>query len=79
MEPFHTFLTIKCTSCNAPLVRVSQSETNDIVVCPVCFAAGGFDDILEEGGALSAAYGCPSEIRTLVSAAWARRNAAGPI
>ena len=52
MEPFHAFLTITCTDCHAPLFRIGLSANNDIVVCPICLRAGGYDDVLEEGAEL---------------------------
>ena len=75
MEPFHAFLTIKCHHCAAPLLRIGLSENNDIVVCPVCLKAGGYDDVLEEGAELSDDYDYPEDTRALVRRLWASRAA----
>lgn len=71
MEPFHAFLTVKCRHCQAPLLRLGLSENNDIVICPICLKAGGFDMVLEEGAELSARYECPDEAKDLARRLWA--------
>ena len=73
MEPFHAFLTIKCNHCSTPLLRLGLSENNDIVVCPVCLRAGGFDDVLEEGAELSEGYEFSDDTKQLVRRLWAER------
>ena len=78
MEPFHAFLTIKCTDCRAPLFRIGVSANKDIVVCPVCMRAGGYDDVLEEGAALEPGYDFSDATRDLIRRSWQERSAAGP-
>jgi hypothetical protein len=78
MEPFHAFLTIKCTDCHAPLFRIGLSANNDIVVCPVCLRAGGYDDVLEEGAELAPGYDFSEATRDLIRRSWEARTAAGP-
>jgi hypothetical protein len=73
MEPFHAFLTIKCTHCSTPLLRLGLSANNDIVVCPVCLKAGGFDDVLEEGAELSDGYDFSADTRDMIRRLWAER------
>ncbi|MES2294132.1 MAG: hypothetical protein V4527_12595 [Pseudomonadota bacterium] len=75
MEPFHAFLTIKCTHCSTPLLRLGLSENNDIVVCPVCLKAGGFDDVLEEGAELSDGYDFSADTRDMIRRLWAEHAA----
>ena len=75
MEPFHAFLTIKCTHCSTPLLRLGLSANNDIVVCPVCLKAGGFDDVLEEGAELSDGYDFSADTRDMIRRLWAERAA----
>lgn len=70
MEPFHAFLTIKCTDCQAPLFRIGMSANNDIVVCPVCLRAGGYDDVLEEGAQLEPGYDFSDATRELIRRSW---------
>lgn len=73
MEPFHAFLSITCTHCGTPLLRLGLSANNDIVVCPACLRAGGFDDVLEEGGELSEGYAFSEDTKQLVRRLWAER------
>jgi hypothetical protein len=75
MEPFHVFLTHQCAHCRAPLLRLGLSENNDIVVCPVCLKAGGFDEVLEEGQELAEGYDFSDDTRRLVHRLWAERAA----
>jgi hypothetical protein len=75
MEPFHVFLAHQCAHCSAPLLRLGLSENNDIVVCPVCLKAGGFDEVLEEGAALTDGYDFSDDTKSLVRRLWAERAA----
>ena len=56
-------------------MRLGLSANKDIVVCPVCLQAGGFDDVLEEGAELSDGYDFSAETRSLVKRLWAERAA----
>jgi hypothetical protein len=78
MEPFHVFLTHQCAHCSAPLLRLGLSENNDIVVCPVCLKAGGFDDVLEEGGELADGYDFSADTRAMIQRLWAERTVGNP-
>jgi uncharacterized radical SAM superfamily protein len=73
METFHAFLATKCAHCAAPLLRLGLSANNDIVVCPVCLKAGGFDDVLEEGGTLTDDYVFSDDMRAMIHRLWAER------
>jgi hypothetical protein len=75
MEPFHAFLNLKCTHCSTPLLRLGLSANNDIVVCPVCLKAGGFDDVLEEGAELSDGYDFSADTREMIRRLWAEHAA----
>jgi phage FluMu protein Com len=75
MEPFHAFLSINCTHCAKPLLRIGLSANSDIVMCPVCLKAGNYDDVLEEGAELSEGYDVPAGTRDLVRRLWAERAA----
>jgi uncharacterized Zn finger protein (UPF0148 family) len=77
MEPFHAFVTIKCTDCQAPLFRIGVSANKDIVVCPVCMRAGGYDDVLEEGAELMPGYDFSDDTRDLIRRSWEARSTAG--
>lgn len=52
MDPFYSFLKITCADCKEPLIRVAQSETDDRVVCPSCFAIGEYDSVVKQGSGL---------------------------
>jgi hypothetical protein len=75
MEPLHAFLPITCRHCQALLPRLSLSANKDILVCPVCLRAGGFDDVLEEGTEPSGSHAVSDEARTLACKPWAQRMA----
>ena len=75
MEPFHAFLTHTCDHCSAPLLRLGLSANSDIVVCPVCLKAGGFDDVLEEGAELSDGYDFSADTKDMIRRLWAERAA----
>ena len=75
MEPFHAFLNLKCTHCSTSLLRLGLSANNDIVVCPVCLKAGGFDDVLEEGAELSDGYDFSAATRDMIRRLWAEHAA----
>jgi hypothetical protein len=70
MEPFHAFLTTTCTDCHAPLFRIGLSANKDIVVCPVCLKAGGYDDVLEEGASLMPGFDFSDDTRALIRKSW---------
>ena len=49
MDPFYSFLQVKCAACQEPLIRIAQSETDDRVVCPICFAVGDYERVIKQG------------------------------
>jgi hypothetical protein len=53
MDPFYSFLQVKCAACQEPLIRIAQSETDDRVVCPICFAVGDYERVIKQGSGLS--------------------------
>lgn len=63
MEPFHSFLTVTCTDCKEALIRIAQSQFHDLAVCPCCFAAGPYDDVVEDGAALHRGHTLTDEIK----------------
>ena len=73
MEPFHAFLTLKCPACSTPLLRFARSESQDMVVCPVCFTAGGYDEVIEENAALESGHDFPDDIKLLIQELHAHR------
>ncbi len=56
MEPFHSFLTVRCGDCQESLIRIAQTQFHDLAVCPCCFAAGPYEDVVEDGARLSSGY-----------------------
>jgi hypothetical protein len=75
MEPFHAFLTLKCPACAATLIRIAQSESQDMVVCPICFDAGGYDEVIEEHATLEAGHAFPEDLKLFIRGLHARRIA----
>ena len=41
-----------CAKCSEPLIRVTQSDSDGFVICPVCLASGGFKQVIEQGAGL---------------------------
>jgi hypothetical protein len=56
MDAFHSFLTVSCGDCKESLIRIAQTQFHDLAVCPCCFAAGPYEDVLEDGAQLRAGY-----------------------
>jgi hypothetical protein len=73
MEPFHAFLTLKCPTCTTALIRVAHSESQDLVVCPICFTAGGYDEVIEENAALESGHIFSDDVRLLIQQLHAQR------
>ena len=63
MEPFHSFLTVACTDCKESLIRIAQTQVHDLAVCPCCFAAGPYDDVVEDGMALRSGHDLSEEVK----------------
>jgi hypothetical protein len=74
MEPFHAFLTLKCPGCATALIRVARSESQDMVVCPICFAAGGYDEVIEENAALDGGHAVSDDIKIFIRGLHDRRQ-----
>ena len=74
MEPFHAFLTIKCADCGEKLIRIARSEFNDLAVCPRCFTAGTYDDVVEEHAELDNSFVFSEELKATIRALHARRS-----
>ncbi len=66
MEPFYAFLTIQCADCREKLIRIAQSAFNDLAVCPRCFAAGTYDDGVEEHAELDNSFVFSEELKTMI-------------
>lgn len=64
---FGSLLPIECERCRTPLVRVTQSESNDKVVCPICWAIGDYDAVANQGADLVRGIVVEKEIRDLVN------------
>jgi hypothetical protein len=56
MDAFHSFLTVSCDDCKESLIRIAQTQFHDLAVCPLCFAAGPYEDVVEDGARLHAGY-----------------------
>ena len=74
MQPFHAFLTLKCPDCATALIRVAHSESQDVVVCPVCFAAGGYDEVIEENAAWNSGHAVSDDIKLFIRGLHERRQ-----
>ena len=56
MDAFHSFLSVSCGDCKESLIRIAQTQFHDLAVCPCCFAAGPYEDVLEDGAQLRSGY-----------------------
>jgi hypothetical protein len=66
MEPFHAFLTVQCGDCGVGLIRIAQSQYNDLAVCPGCFAAGTYDEVVEDHAELVSGFALSEDIKRLI-------------
>ena len=66
----------KCVECNEPLIRITQSETNDVVVCPNCLASGGYKQVIEESAGLMK-IPVEKELVNLIQKMWAANKLGG--
>jgi hypothetical protein len=42
----------ECPKCLVPLIRIIRSESNDVVVCPICWCSGDYKEVIEAGRSL---------------------------
>jgi len=45
------------------LIRIAQTQFHDLAVCPCCFAAGPYDDVVEDGMALRSGHYLSEEVK----------------
>jgi len=74
MEPFFAFLTIQCANCREKLIRIARSAFNDLAVCPRCFAAGTYDEVVEDHAELDTSFDFSEELKTMIRQLHARRS-----
>ena len=74
MDPFYSFLPLKCHSCGEPLIRIAQSETDDRVVCPTCFAVGEYKHVVEHSAGLSRSVFVTEETKEFIRKLRDRRD-----
>ena len=74
VDPFYSFLQVKCAACQEPLIRIAQSETDDRVVCPSCFAVGDYERVVKQGSGLSRGIFVSGETKTFIEQLQRRRD-----
>ena len=74
MDPFYSFLRLKCHSCGEPLIRIAQSESDDRVVCPICFAVGEYEHVVKQSSGLSRGIHLTEEAKDFIHQLRARRD-----
>ena len=47
-----TVLNVKCHSCQEPLVRLTRSETDDFVFCPICGGILSYEELIKNSAGL---------------------------
>ncbi|HEX3754011.1 MAG TPA: hypothetical protein VHV26_02945 [Rhizomicrobium sp.] len=74
MEPFHAFLTITCRDCGEKLIRIAQSQHNDLAVCPRCLTAGTYDAVVEDHAELDTGFVFSDDLKHLIRTLHASRH-----
>ena len=75
MSPTYGFLKTKCAKCHEPLIRITQSETEDWVICPDCHARGRYKEVIEEGAGLVANVGeISQDLADFIKKKWIARK-----
>jgi hypothetical protein len=68
---------VKCHFCGSALVRVTEAETSERLICPICWAAGDYQDVVQDSARLQRGVRIEKDIRYLVDKArFPKRDAA---
>jgi len=68
------FLGIKCADCGDKFIRITQSET-DQVVCPTCLAVGDYEDVVKQGAGITRGILVEEETKDFIERLRRRRDA----
>jgi len=52
----YEFLRVKCANCQDELIRIKESETDDMVYCPTCMSHGDYERVVKQGAGLIYAH-----------------------
>ncbi|MFI5024453.1 MAG: hypothetical protein ACHQRJ_22720 [Alphaproteobacteria bacterium] len=74
MDPFYQYLSVKCAKCGDDLIRVAQSEADDRVICPTCFAVGDYKRVIKESAGLTTSVLVSEDTKKFVEQLRARRT-----
>ena len=55
--------------CGSPVVRVSEADANDRLICPICWAAGDYAEVMEGRAKLLRGTRIEGRLRVLVDRA----------
>jgi hypothetical protein len=64
-----TLTPLKCQLCGSALVRVAQPEIRDRLICPICWAAGDYEEVVQGIATLQRGVRIEKEIRRRVDKA----------
>ena len=60
---------LQCPLCRSPVVRVSEADANDRLICPICWAAGDCTEVMEGRAKLVRGTRIEGRLRVLVDRA----------
>src|SRR5438270_9024391 len=61
-----TLTPLKCQLCGSALVRAAQPEIRDRLICPICWAAGDYEEVVQGIATLQRGVRIEKEIRRRV-------------
>ena len=69
MSPRCILIGLQCPLCGSPVVRVSEVDAKDRLICPICWAAGDCTEVMEGRTKLERGTRIEGRLRVLVDRA----------
>ena len=69
LSPRCILIGLQCPLCGSPVVRVSEGDGSDRLICPICWAAGNSTDVMEGRAKLARGTRIDGPLRVLVDRA----------
>lgn len=69
MSPRCILVGLQCPLCGSCVVRVSEADAPDRLICPICWAAGNYAEVMKGRGRLQRGTPIESRLRYLVDKA----------
>jgi hypothetical protein len=75
MTQGYGFVALTCAKCREPLLRITESDTNDRAYCPNCLASGDYKEIAKDPAAgLDNSVIIDKELRDFIQEKWIARK-----